>query len=474
MINKIRKSISIKISLLVTFFALLVIFIMGIYFTSYIYKSIEDKFGWTLEHIAKTGALQISGNDHDRIQKQSDSLTTHFRRSQNVLRNIRDTNDLSNETIYTFRKIKNGVYAFALMTHDKTFVGDLYEPPKATRQLIDDAFNGTSGYSKVYIDKHGEWISGYAPIYNQAKKITGILAVDYKVTRFLSEARMQVLSFLSVSVFLFLIATIFSYLLGRKISAPIVDVSRAARRLEEGDYSYRIDTNKIDETGQLIQSFNALSSTLEERFELMKYVSPQTLEMISQMQSGQASEKGEVRTAAILFADIRGYTRFTELHEPEHVIATLNNILGLEANIIDEHCGHVDKFVGDEVVALFDEDDSAVCAIQAALRLRADVKALAIPDGQGGILEIGIGISYGEVILGNIGSKTRKDFTIIGNNVNLAARLCSAAKSGEIYVSSHVFHEIEFREETADLPPLHLKGKARIKGFKELMHIYYL
>ncbi len=466
-----RQRISLKISLFVAFFVFLFLFALGLYFTFYIYAAVESKFGLALEHIAITAALQIDGDAHAEIQS---AQSRPFQKIRSILKRVRDANGLSAETIYTFRKASRQSYAFVVMTHAEPFVGDIYHPPAATQKIIQMAFEGKSGYTPLYRDSHGEWISGYAPIYAKSGKVTGILAVDFKVDRFLEAARLDVWNFLAVGLFLIIFLVVFSYVLGKKISEPIVAVSQAARRLEKGDYSYRLPDKSSDETGQLIRSFNALSSTLQERFDLLKYVSPHTLEMIRLIRSGQISADGELRKVAILFSDIRGYTRYTESHDPKTVVETLNQMLGLEARIITKCGGQIDKFVGDEVVAIFSGENSVASALEAAGKIRMGMEELGISNGDEGVLHVGIGLSYGEVVFGNIGSEDRKDFTITGQNVNLAARLCSAAKEGEILASSHILYELQQSAAALERFPLKLKGKARIKGFQDLMHVYYL
>ncbi len=155
-----------------------------------------------------------------------------------------------------------------------------------------------------------------------------------------------------------------------------------------------------------------------------------------------------VRTV-LFFSDIRDFTGFSERTEPEAVVAFLDRVMALQVGLIRKHGGDVDKMIGDAVLARFDGPDgggralAAARAIQAAWRKGDHPRAL------------GIGIYEGEVILGTIGPEDRRDFTVIGDSVNAAARLCSAAKAGEIVVAARLADEGFGPEET-----LKVKGRA--------------
>jgi adenylate cyclase len=160
---------------------------------------------------------------------------------------------------------------------------------------------------------------------------------------------------------------------------------------------------------------------------------------------------GSRKHVVCFFADVRGFTAYSESHPVEEVIAMLNDLLERQTRIILEHRGGIDKFVGDEVMATFEGEDGLDRALRAALDIQAEPLTHAA-------VSIGIGIHAGEVIQGDIGSRDRKDFTIIGSTVNLAARLCSAAGPGQILVTESVWNTLAGDFEAEALPPLQLKG----------------
>ncbi|WP_281017192.1 MULTISPECIES: adenylate/guanylate cyclase domain-containing protein [unclassified Minwuia] len=135
-------------------------------------------------------------------------------------------------------------------------------------------------------------------------------------------------------------------------------------------------------------------------------------------------------TTTLFFSDIRDFTGFSEHHSPEDVVGFLNAVMGLQVDILARHGGDVDKMIGDAILARFDAADGAARAVAAAREIQARVSQAQMPR------RIGIGIFRGEVISGAIGPETRRDFTVIGDAVNIAARLCTAAQAGEIVVEA--------------------------------------
>jgi adenylate cyclase len=197
-----------------------------------------------------------------------------------------------------------------------------------------------------------------------------------------------------------------------------------------GTFDCAIEPSGITELDALAHSFNQMTRGLRERADMQKFVSQSTVQMIqSAAPAASASARKEL---TVLFSDIRGFTRFSEAHAPEAVVAMLNECLGLAAERVRTFGGDVDKFVGDCVVALFDGVDRDLRAIRCAVDIQRamDAKAAA-----GGPVAVGIGIASGEVVVGSIGGGDRFDYTAVGLQVNLASRLCAMAEPREILMS---------------------------------------
>ncbi|MBL8965749.1 MAG: HAMP domain-containing protein [Spirochaetaceae bacterium] len=227
-------------------------------------------------------------------------------------------------------------------------------------------------------------------------------------------------SFLAVVAFLALILGAF---LRRVVLEPVGAIGRLCGEVTAGRFEGRVEATRRDEIGDLGRTVNQMVLGLKERSELSKYVSAGTLDSLS----GAGAPSRVERT--LLFSDVRGFTAYTERNDPERVVASLNRVLEGQARIVREEGGDVDKFVGDEVVAVFEGPESAVRACAAANRIRARVEGAGTEfDG----LRVGIGLATGSVIRGMIGSEERADFTVMGDSVNTASRLCSIAKAGQV------------------------------------------
>ncbi len=194
-------------------------------------------------------------------------------------------------------------------------------------------------------------------------------------------------------------------------------------------------------------------------------------EVISEMINDPSSLKlgGEKRNITVLFSDIRSFTSFSEGQQPEEVVAMLNEILTKQVKIVFKHNGTLDKFVGDELMAFWGApsnknlNDHALLAVKTAIDIQQGMKDLHKKWEQENkpILHIGIGINTGDMVVGNMGSAERMDYTVIGDNVNLGARLCSVADKGEIIISESTYKGSHDHLEVEKLPPVHVKGKAK-------------
>lgn len=228
---------------------------------------------------------------------------------------------------------------------------------------------------------------------------------------------------------------IISLVLGRFFAEPIKNLSSAMASVSEGKFDVSVKTNTADEIGFMAHSFNQMVVGLKERFALQNYVGSHTLEMIKETSQGKMELGGYREELAILFTDIRGSTAKIEKSTPEDFIEMLNKTLTAQAEAVDEFHGSIDKFVGDSIIALFSGEDALERALQASIKMQKDFyEDKELPHFFAGL---GIGVNFGSMVLGNMGARNRMDYTVIGPEVNLCARLCSAAESGQILVAKH-------------------------------------
>jgi len=267
------------------------------------------------------------------------------------------------------------------------------------------------------------------------------------------------------------VAVLGAAVFAHRISRPILAIGEAANEVAKGNYRVQVRTvHSKDEIGDLAKRINHMIVQINERFELAKFVSHGTMDAIQHSDETGVHLGGSRCEVAILFADIRGYTAFAESRDPETVVETLNFYLAAHADLVAGHNGDIDKFVGDQVMAVFQGPAMAVDALRCAVAMQqhmADVLA-ASPDRN---LAIGIGIDMGEVVMGAIGARDRMDFTVLGDHVNVAARLCSAAKPQQTLATAAVV-----KAATASRPDLPLTSHALdpiiVKGKSAPLEVY--
>jgi adenylate cyclase len=180
---------------------------------------------------------------------------------------------------------------------------------------------------------------------------------------------------------------------------------------------------------------------------------------------GSLHLKGERREVTILFCDIRGFTTMSERLDPERVVSLLNDFYTVMIDITFKHDGTLDKFLGDGIMAIFGapiaHPEHALMSVRAALAMQEGMEALsAARVGRGNEpISVGIGINAGEVVAGTVGTEDRMEYTVIGDNVNLASRLGSNAKPGQILVSRRIWELVKESFDVRTQGPLRVKGK---------------
>lgn len=269
---------------------------------------------------------------------------------------------------------------------------------------------------------------------------------------------------LSMAIAFFLLARI-----SKKITKPIAELAKASEDISEGKFEKAILPNidkRQDEVAVLVHSFQNMVIALQDREKvrgvLNKVVSK---EIAGELLKSDIELAGEERVTTMLFSDIRDFTRLSNGFAPRYIIERLNEYMTRMCEIIDETKGVVDKFVGDEIMALYGTplplENHADKAIEAALKMMKEVQKWNEELKKEGKLtfDIGIGIHTGLVFSGNMGAQNRLNYTVIGANVNLASRLCSKALPKQIIVSEETKNASNQSQFTfKQLPPLSLKG----------------
>jgi adenylate cyclase len=270
-----------------------------------------------------------------------------------------------------------------------------------------------------------------------------------------------------------LLAAVLTILVSRGLTRPVRALVDATHRVARGDYEARVAGDSRDEIGQLARSFNAMTEglALKEQYRglLDKVVSREVAE---ELLRGDMRLGGENRDITILFADVRGFISLTEGMEPQEVIGLLNETMERLSAAVDDAGGVVDKYIGDEIMAVFGapaaQPDHAKRAVEAALAMQRSMKAMSREREARGAapVAIGIGVHSGVAVAGNMGAPNRLNYTVLGEVVNLASRLCATASAGEILVSETTRERLDSDIEVCRA------GERELKGFSRPVAIY--
>jgi class 3 adenylate cyclase len=257
-------------------------------------------------------------------------------------------------------------------------------------------------------------------------------------------------------------------LLTRSVLSPVRELVAATERVKRGDLSARVMVTSGDEIGQLARSFNEMLTGLEESERLRtafgSYVSPDVADRV--MAEGELLD-GEDAEVTVLFVDICDFTSFAERSTARETVTYLNDFFGLVVPLIEKHGGHANKFIGDGVMAVFGAperfDDHASRALDAALDISASV------DGRySGTLRVGIGLNSGPVSVGSVGGGGRLEFTVIGDTVNVAARVEHLTReTGDPVLLTEASRGL--LDGSVEVEP---RGEVALKGKSDLIPVY--
>lgn len=255
----------------------------------------------------------------------------------------------------------------------------------------------------------------------------------------------------------------------RNSEQPILGLELSQSLPERGLVDWRFNLSPLKDAGQKTQGVAIVLDDMTEqkkleaqRSLLQRMVSPAVLDQIDPNSLKFGGKKVDI---TILFADIRGFTAYSEKHTPEELVAVLNRYLAAAAEAVLAHEGTVDKFLGDAVMAWFNaplpQPDHTLRAVKSALAIRAAVTALHKELPEEAHLDFGVGIHYGEAVLGWIGTEKRLEYTAISDSVNTCKRIQENAARNQILISQYAFERVKDQVEARPFLPLTLKGKTQ-------------
>ncbi len=282
----------------------------------------------------------------------------------------------------------------------------------------------------------------------------GAALLGFSTVQMNAEIRTAIWLNLIVTAAAFCLAVVAALIFSRQFVRPIRQVAAAMERVSAGELDQRLAVTSRDEVGVLANAFNYMADGLKERERIRstfaRYVSDQVAERILR-EDDELDLTGELRRVTVLFLDIRGFTSLTEFLRPREVVALLNDYFGIIIEIIFRFEGTVNKFIGDSIMAIYGAPASIelpkLRAVMTAVEIQAAVGEYnwrRMQDGKP-VVNFGIGIHTGEAIAGNIGSALRMEYTVIGRDVNLAQRIESTTREGQVLISDSTaegLHEV--------------------------------
>jgi class 3 adenylate cyclase/HAMP domain-containing protein len=329
------------------------------------------------------------------------------------------------------------------------------------------------------------------------------ILISEKNDVFYAEARNIKVQEISTLVISIIITSVLLIIVTRHLTNPLGRIVKTMNNIiNSADLSSRVDVEYQDETGNLASTFNRMIGELDKAYgQIKRYAFEAVLAGKKEERVRQIFQKyvpkdvierffaspekmlvGDNRNLSILFSDIRSFTTISEGMAPDDLVNSLNRYFSGQVDIIYNRKGIVDKYIGDAIMAFWGapekhEDDclqsvlAGLDMIDALAVFNANQKKLGKPE-----FRIGVGINYGEVTVGNIGSERKMDYTVIGDSVNLASRMEGLTKTyhSDLLISENVYVELQKKLSDANTPKLffRLLDTVAVKGKTRGVRIY--
>lgn len=472
-----KKSTSIIIQNIAVFTPILVI---SIYLTAstiynFIYPKYEEEIRNKLLTVAQAAGALIDGSLVSAITSRNDGISPAFDRLSAQLKStLNENRDAWNAklSVMAFKK-RNGILYVACDPIGNYLTMEPY--PYAIRAHHDAIDNAKVDGGK-FSDPDAEYMTAVAPLKNAAGETTGAIgvAVDYNVIReldgfFIARVIRSIIIALTANFILLILISYFLFISLRAMRGTV-------KQITGGDFDVQIPAGREDELGELGAGINFMTKSLKEYISKIvklnesyyRFVPRNFLELLK-IESAVTTKLGDnvSREMAVLFSDIRGFSAMSEKMPPQQNFNFINSYLGSMGPVIRENGGFIDKYIGGIIMALFERPAEAMkCSLAMADKL-AEFNLQRSRSGEAPVA-IGVGIHFGELMLGIVGEHERISATVISDTVNLASRLEGLCKhyGATIIVSGRIAENIG--AENYDTRPL---GRVMVKGKKDPVDI---
>jgi class 3 adenylate cyclase/HAMP domain-containing protein len=268
-----------------------------------------------------------------------------------------------------------------------------------------------------------------------------------------------------------LIGVLFGFFFASTISSPLRTLQKGVKEIGEGNFAVAVPERGAREVMDLAHSFNNLGQQLTEyiakrdfiRDTFGRYVTKEVVQRLLESEEALALG-GETREVTILMSDLRGFTALTADMTPEGIIALLNRYLEKMIEILVDYRAVIDEIQGDGILAFFGAPelmpDHPARAVACAVAMQAAMEGINSTNAAEGLphLEMGIGISSGAVVVGNIGSELRTKYSAVGSPVNFASRIEGLATAGQVLISADTYAKVQGLVETGEVLHVRMKG----------------
>ncbi len=263
-----------------------------------------------------------------------------------------------------------------------------------------------------------------------------------------------------IPIALIISSGIYIYFSLTNVKKPILEFTDAVKRVSDGDFTTQMSLKKINDYSTLYKNFNKMVKICRKKIEMQKYVSKSTAKMIDDLRTGEHHISPKNVDITILFSDVRGFTIYSKKHAVLEVFNKINEIFNTQIEIIEKNKGEIDKFMGDEIMAVF---PSPKDALKAAIAIQKKFSSSYKLKKES--LKVGIGINYGPAVIGAVGSGSSFDYTTIGDTVNIAKKICNQAEGGAIYVSEDAYRKAKIYRRCE-------KRNVMVKGMEDKFKIF--
>ncbi len=305
----------------------------------------------------------------------------------------------------------------------------------------------------------------------------GYVLLTFDQTLLIQARNKTIYTIVLTTIILIILSIILAFVLGKRLSRPIKALVDASNSISKGDYKVRFDERRNDEFGILMHSLSIMADGLLQKESVEKafsrYVSPTVAqEILGNLESVNLG--GEQVDASVLFVDIIGFTKLSQTMAPEKTNKLLNEYFSYISQAAGIYGGHVDKYIGDCVMLVFgvpkQDDHHSYQAIACALLIQKIISSLNDKRQANKQVQVNfhIAANSGIMLAGNMGSQQRMEYTVIGDAVNLAARIAGSAENNEVLIPDTMLARPGIKDNFS----IEKKGAIHIRGHKDPVTLY--